>query len=361
MEAVEGIVTDPAAGSAGGRPSIDPLWDIVAAAIPMGARLVRLVADERRAGAGAGSRWRDLSTALSRGSDVDSLPPADGVVLEDVLPALLAVAPDHAANALAALLRRYRFVIVDCCSWTETTDDHDWKAACAGLPRTDLALKRALTASAASCFKLGRIPANGGTRTVFKIQGDVPATSGIVPLQNFERNHASWPLDKQLLEDGALPRSEVADHVRFTRAMNADGDQFWIKTYLRPDGDRIAALEQEIGLAAVEALETLRRLQEKRAAMIELMLPLRVDGASLIFPFDPDAVSAGPCHLQDWSHFLAPDLLRSVSILAAMNVRFRRLPSISLHNLCDFQIISAGGEATVLDFEPNPWVLRLSP
>ncbi len=344
------------ASGLGGEHSI---WSAIRMTTPAGAKLLRLHIGETKDRLDC--EWDNLVSAAWRDDDGAALPAADGVVLEGGVAHLLEVSPDHAAASIRNLLKRYGFIILDLCSWTESPEAAGWRTACGGIHHTDLALKRAVLGECGSVFKLGRIPMNGGFRTVYKVYSEAVAPRGLVPLQSFQRNHASWPLDKRLAENGALSSEDVADHVTFARAVNADGDQFWIKTYLRPDGPRIAALEQSIGLKAVEALDRLRRLQPHRAAMLDLMLPIAVDGSSLIFPYDPDAIGAGPSHLQDWSHFLPAELMRSVSILAALHVPFRQVPSISLHNLCDFQVISQASEATILDFEPNPWVLALMP
>jgi hypothetical protein len=344
-------------GDASCTPQGQSIWSLIRVTTPAGAKLLRLdigeTQDRRECG------WDNLVSANWRGDDGGALPAADGVVLDGGVASLLAVSPDHAAASIRDLLKRYGFIILDLSSWTESPEAAGWRAACGGIHRTDLALRRAVLGECGSIFKLGRIAVNGGVRTVYKVYGEAVTTRGLVPVQSFQRNHASWPLDKRLVENGALSTADAADHVTFARAINADGDQFWIKTYLRPDGPRIAALEQSIGLQAVEALDRLRRLQPHRAAMLDLMLPIAVEGPSLIFPYDPDAIGAGPSHLQDWSHFLPAEVMRSVSILAALHVPFLQLPSISLHNLCDFQVISQASEATILDFEPNPWVLAL--
>jgi hypothetical protein len=333
------------------------IWSCIRQNVPARTKLLRLQMGEAASTSDCG--WDHLVSATWESCDGGILPQADGVVLDGGVADLLAISRDHAAAAISSLLARYRFIVLDLCSWSETADPTGWKASCTGIHRTNLALRRAVLGSAACTFKLGRISANGGSRTIYKVYGETPRHRGLVPLQTFRRNHASWPPDKRLVEQGSSTGTETADHVKFTRAASPDGDQFWTKTYLHADGPRIAALEQAIALQAASALETLRRLQPPRAAMLDVMLPIAVEGGSLIFPYDPDAVATAPCHFQDWSHFLPPDLLRSVSILAALHVPFRQLPSVSLHNLCDFQVISQGGEAIAMDFEPNPWVLSL--
>jgi hypothetical protein len=292
--------------------------------------------------------------------DLASLPDADAVILDGCLADMLAVSTAFAADAFARLLSRYRFIVFDLCSWTEGGDAAAWRSSCEPVITSDPGLRRRLVGDSA-CFKLGKVPTNGGIRTVYKTYGGEVSPRGLVTEAIFQRNHASWPLDKRLVNHGsdAFGHDAWAEHVTFRRDVSIDGDRYWIKTYTHADGQLVASIEQEIGARARDALENLGRLQPPRAAMLDLVLPIRRSGASLLFPFDPDIFSAGPCHMQDWSHFLQPDILRSVSIFAATVVAFHTVPSVFLHNLCDFQIVDHGAGASVLDFEPNPWVVQL--
>jgi hypothetical protein len=354
------MTTTPSSATSGLNPASHGAVERFArSSIPSGQTLVVLrsedvASDDDKAATGHPVRvdWRNFSLA--------DLPNADGAVLDGCLAELLATSLERAVDIFAQLRSRYAYLVFDLCSWTEREDALGWRSSCEPAVTCDPGLRRALVGDAV-CFKLGSVPANGGMRSVYKAYGKPIKPQGLVAEATFQRNHASWPNDKRLVE-----RSEPvgdpgawAQHVAFRRAISIDGDRYWIKTYTHAEGWRVAAIEEEIGHKARQALSRLSQLQPPRASMLDLVLPVRRDGASLLFPFDPDVFTAGPCHLQDWSHFLPPDVLRSVSILAATAVPFRNLQSVFLHNLCDFQVVHHGSGAALLDFEPNPWVVQL--
>jgi hypothetical protein len=341
----------------------DPLDAILAGAWPTGAAVLDLRLDRPRL---------DRSDSLGRGADAHAsgrggragasialLDPArpqdvrgaDGVLLIDAIPDRVAAGGEEGLAAALALLdgllNRHGFVILDLGAYR------------AAAPAPDAERLASAALGMATPFKLGVWDAPEGPRLIVKLTRRRLEPLRLTPLRSFRRNHASWPTDKLLLDERAADLSRAAQHVRFTIARTTGGDRVWIKTYEAADGARLAAMEADIGAAAAQALAELATMQPERAHTVRLVRPILVDGPSLIFPYSPDLFEAKPAHARDWSLFLPAEAQRTVALMAGMNVTFRGLEAVFLHNLCDFQVALGWDGLNLLDFEPNPWVFQL--
>lgn len=296
-------------------------------------------------------------------ADLSSLPPANGVLLLNVLHHIIGRSVERAREIINYLLNRYEFLIIDLgsCSekgdwgWRRTYDQH-WPS--------DAELWNDLFAEAEWRFKLLRYPTQGnGHRVLWKLCRRGYQLSKLTPVSSYRRNAAAWPADKRICEiTGPVAASaDFVDTVVFGKAQSPQKDWFWTKRYLDRSGPLRAEMEWKLSAHAAEALTYLNKRIGKEYKKMRVCKPVGLDSdGTLYFPLAPDLQPTDVVHFQDWAKFFTENEVHRLSGLAAKQTSFLNFDHVQLGNLCDFQAAHAWDGITLLDFEPNLWLVQVA-
>jgi len=287
--------------------------------------------------------------------DLSLLPDADGVLILNLLHHIVAFSKERAKEIVDTLFERYRFVILDMGSFTET-GNWGWRTTYDAHWKSDAQMWDFLFANAAWRFKLLRYPTQGkGYRTLWKLYRKPYALDGLQEIETFRRTPGSWPPNKKLIPEAETADAKIVTTVSFALAQSREGDRFWTKTYLLPDRDARAKLEMRLASFAAGEMAF---VNARNACDMRVARPVaREPGGKLVFLFEPDLMAASVVHFQDWAEFLNPEQSRAGHVLATRSTELAKdFPRMSLIQACDFQLCTTWDGLTALDFEPNNWL-----
>jgi hypothetical protein len=290
--------------------------------------------------------------------DLKCLPPADGVLVLNVLHHIIAADEGRAVEVLDWLLAHYEFVIVDLGSKSEV-GDWGWRKRYDELYRDDKQLWDTLFASAAWRFKLLRYPAQGGHRVLWKLYKSSYSLDDLTSNRKLVRTEGSWPSDKKLIESGASVDCNIAPTVSYEILISGRRDLFFRKTYSIDANPRLARYEFELAQIASSAFANLASFGVEERHLLRIARPCAYGkDNSITFLFEPDLLECKPSHYQDWMIFLDSESARAAFILACAEVCAGSLPRAQLLSLADFQVAKSWNGLVALDFEPNSLVVE---
>src|SRR6185312_15006508 len=213
--------------------------------------------------------------------DLSLLPDADGVLILNLLHHIVAFSKERAKEIVDTLFERYRFVILDMGSFTET-GNWGWRTTYDAHWKSDAQMWDFLFANAAWRFKLLRYPTQGkGYRTLWKLYRKPYALDGLQEIETFRRTPGSWPPNKKLIPEAETADAKIVTTVSFALAQSREGDRFWTKTYLLPDRDARAKLEMRLASFAAGEMEFVNK---RNACDMRVARPVaREPGGKLVF------------------------------------------------------------------------------
>ncbi len=294
-------------------------------------------------------------TANLRRFDLAELPDADGVLILNLLHHIVAFSVERAKEIVDTLLDRYRFVILDMGSFTET-GNWGWRTTYDTHWKSDTRMWDFFFANAAWRFKLLRYPTQGkGFRTLWKLTAKPYALDALSEVERFRRTPGSWPANKKLIPESDIGEAKIVTTVSFALAQSREGDRFWIKKYLFPDRDARAKLEMRL---ATFAAGEMAFVNARNGCDMRVSCPVaRLPEGRLVFLFEPDLMAASVVHFQDWAEFLTLEQSKAGHVLATRSTELSKdFPRMSLIQACDFQLCTTWDGLTALDFEPNNWL-----
>jgi hypothetical protein len=288
--------------------------------------------------------------------ELGDLPDAGGVLLLNIMHHINGASEDRAKHVMNYLLDRYPFVCIDMGSRTEV-GDWGWLQEFTSRYSSDQEMWNILFENAGWRFKLLRYPAQGGDRTLWKLYRSEYAVGELKVLSTWRRTEGSDPLDKALIAADS-DDTEGYPYVQFEIVESPQRDKFFVKRYIGDSHYKLAELEFHIYQLALNAIERTkdRGVLEINCLRLPVCLGSRPDN-SIVFQFEPDLFCSKPLHFQDWSIALDAEQVRAASILACSFIEIPPIPRTQLLFMADFQAANGWDGLTVLDFEPNTWVL----
>ncbi|MCB4820793.1 methyltransferase domain-containing protein [Roseicella aerolata] len=292
--------------------------------------------------------------------DLSRLPPADGVLLLNIMHHIVGRSVERAREVISTLLDRYRFIILDMGSFSEQ-GDWGWRRAFSKHWSSDAELWNDLFKDAEWRFKLLRYPTQGGgSRVLWKLYRRSYSPMCLEVVETYRRTPGAWPKDKRLfaLGEEAPDGKEFVPYVTFEKVISEHKDLFWIKRFTAGDTSTLrATLEFEFARQAANVVA----IEHRRFEGIRVCQPVAMRTASdLMYLYEPDLAAADVVHFQDWAKFFSLDEISKLSRFGARWIDCRKLGMVQILNCSDFQAAQSWDGITLLDFEANPWLLKVT-